>query len=100
MKTLKLKKLHYGNLEKLLKDCELIVGNNAYPQNVFMSPNDLKKVKLELTKQFKKQYPYISKNKLKCGVGMHFLNLSPSELKGVKDGYVVYKPLENTNENK
>lgn len=96
MRLLKLKKQHYKNLELLLQDAGLVVGNQAYPSNLHISLVTQKKINKEIKAAFKKQYPGISKRKLDSVTGMHFLNLGPSTIlqEAIKPGYAIIEELE------
>lgn len=89
METLKLKKVHYTDLAKLLTDCGVVKGKVADPSRVLMSPEDLTLMRKALTATYKKKYSYLGKRRLDSAVAMEMLNLSPSECKGVRKGYVI-----------
>jgi D-alanyl-D-alanine carboxypeptidase len=95
MKTVKINKTDYVNLQKLLTRVGAVDDEKqptaAYPSNVYWTKQDLAKMTRALMAEFKKQYPYVRTKKLKSSVGMHMLNLSPSEVKGVglKQGYML-----------
>lgn len=93
MKTLKLKAKHYKDLSQLLVDAGAadLKNNIAFPSDVYASKEDIKKMTKEITKLFKKEYPYINPKKLKTSIAMHMLNLSPNEslADAVRPGYVL-----------
>jgi len=93
MKTIKIQKRDYKDLAGLLKrvgavnvDC-----TQAYPSHVYFTKHDLKIVEKEITKEFKKHYPYIVDKKLRAAVGMPLLNLAPNAIEGtgLKNGYML-----------
>jgi hypothetical protein len=91
IKTIKLKKKHYSNLEQLLRDAGLVEENEAKPWNLFVNKKTYKLITQEITKAYKKEFPYVNTNKLKSSVAMYMLNLAPSINDGVKDGYGIIK---------
>lgn len=99
LKVMKLKKSDYSNLEGLLKRAGLVddESKRAFPQRIFISKCDSKKFIKEITKTFKKEYPYLNTNKIKTSVGMYWLNLGPSEAVdvAVKPGYALILEREN-----
>lgn len=93
LKVMKLRKSDYANLESLLKRAGLVDegSSRAYPENLFVSKQDAKKFIREISRAFKKEYPYLSQKKIKTAVGMYWLNLGPSEalVEAVKPGYAL-----------
>lgn len=92
MKTIKLKKSDLNmTLEDLLRKFGLVNGCNASPEKLFMSQNDIKTLKKNITKKFKKDFPHLTGAKINTSVSMYFLNLGPSDklAKVLKDGYVI-----------
>jgi hypothetical protein len=93
MKSLKLKAKHYKDLEQLLVDAGAVnkKTNRAFPSHIYVSSEDMKKMNREITKLFKKEYPYVNPKKLQASVGMHMLNLSPNDSLGkvIKAGYAL-----------
>lgn len=98
MKYIKLKKVHYKDLGKLLKDCDLVDGMQAYPSNLFVNPKDYKEIEKQTKLQFKKEYPSISKRTLDSSVAMHLLNIGPNTSEAVKIGYGIVKGYSNDDE--
>lgn len=97
LKILKLKKIHFYNLEQLLRDANLVEGLTAYPERIYISEVDFKKMRKEITRYYKKQYPYIPVSDLRSDIELYMLNLSPSTVidKAIKPGYAIIKELEN-----
>jgi hypothetical protein len=91
MKIFKMKKRYYGDLEFMYKDLGLIKDNAVDPTKVFVSKKDQKLIEKTIAQKFKKQYPYVRKQKLESSVGLYLLNLAPSgKLETVlKDGFIV-----------
>lgn len=96
MRTYKLTKAMTKDMEILLSTVGAVMHlpdgegrKRAFPSYVFVSKNDYKKLTQEVTKSFRKEYPYISPRKLKSSVGMHLLNLGPVVVNGIKDGFVL-----------
>lgn len=91
MKSFKLKKQHYINLELLLKDIGLVneAGTEAYPSSSFMGPETEKKMKKALQAEFKKLNPNSPKKSGDFAINTYMLNLSPSVVEGIKEGYVL-----------
>lgn len=97
MKVLKLKHKHYANLPQLMRDAGVVCEQNrADPGRVHVHKKDLAKMRSEISKALKKQYPYIPANKLKFSVAMEMLNLSPAECNAVQPGYAIVED-ENVN---
>jgi hypothetical protein len=91
VKSIKLKKKYYKDLEALLKDAGLVdvEANRAYPSNLVVNPVDYKKIRREIVKAFKKEYPYSIPRRIQAGVEMHLLNLGPNENVAVRPGYAI-----------
>lgn len=99
LKVMKLKKSDYTDLEGLLERAGLVdkKTNRAYPENIFISKEDSKKFLKEITRAFKKKYPYLADNRIKTSAGMYWLNLGPSEvaLEGVRPGFALVLERKN-----
>ena len=93
MKIHKLKAKHYKDLSSLLIDVGAVdtKTNSAFPSHVYSSKEDIKRMTREITKAFKKEYPYLRSEKIRVSVAMHMLNLSPNEslAQAVKPGFVL-----------
>lgn len=89
----KLRAVHFRDLQKLLKDVGLVNGQQGFPSNIFVCKEDYKKITKEITKQFKKQHPHITKRRLEFGVGMHMLDLAPAINDAIKPGYAIIVPI-------
>lgn len=93
MKTLKLKAKHYKDLSQLLIDAGAanLEKGIAFPNDVYCSKEDMKKMTSEITKLFKKEFSWSTTKKIKTSVAMHMLNLSPNEslADAVRPGYVL-----------
>lgn len=89
MISYKLRKTDYYNLDKMLIRIGATKDREAFPSYVYMSKKDLNKMRVELTKAYKKAMPYATKKLIALQVGFDMLNLSPNEVKGfgIKDGY-------------
>jgi len=63
----------------------------VYPSEVYLSKKDCKTLRNVLTKQAKKEYAYLSKNRLKSLIGMEWLNYGLNEtlVDAIKPGYVL-----------
>ena len=93
MKTFKIRKSEYNNMEALLKRVGATNDEmtKAYPHLVYANEKDLKKMNKAVVAEFKKQSPHYTKKHIAFAAGMYMLNLSPSTLKGnpLKDGYLL-----------
>lgn len=89
MQVFKLIKSDFTNLEGLLKRTGLVKGNNAEPSRIFVSPEDYSKLAKNIEKQFKKEYPYLTKDKLKFATGTYLLNLGPVVTSAVRPGFAI-----------
>lgn len=92
IKIIKLKKTDYKNLDSFYRRIGAVDGNKALVDKVFWSEADYKKLKSELTKEFRKQYSYLRKDKIDSSVGMYLLNLGPSQSveKVLKPGWALF----------
>ena len=89
MKTVKITKKMFNSAEDLLESAGAIKGNRAFPYFVYMSPRDYKKLARNVRAAFKKKYKFLSKHKIDSSTGMYLLNLGPTEVAGVKEGYII-----------
>ena len=91
MKIIKLTKKDLLSPSNLLIKADAIVGNQAYPQHVYLSKKDNNTIKNNLTILAKKQFKTATKNQIQMSVGMEMLNLGPnSSLEdAIKDGYAL-----------
>lgn len=89
MKTIRITKKMFSSAEDLLEAAGAISGNRAFPYFVYMSPRDYKKFTSNIKKAFKKKYKFLSKHKIDSSTGMYLLNLGPTEVAGVKEGYII-----------
>ena len=89
MKSLKLKKVHYWDLEKLMDDCEVVDGDKANPSLVFVNELTLRVMRKTITEKYKKQDPHLSKKYIDYSVSMYMLNLAPDTSNAIKDGYCI-----------
>lgn len=93
IKVIKLNKKDYTDLEGLLEKAGLVdkEKNQAFPEKLFISKQDTKKMRAEIFKAFKKKYPFLRKEKLQASAAMYFLNLGPSELakEAIRPGYAI-----------
>lgn len=91
MKSIKLTSKMYSDLSLMMRELGASDGDSAYPSHVYVNNSTFKKIEQAITKQYKKEYPYISDRKLQSSVGFHMLNLSPSTVEGsgLKDGYAL-----------
>jgi hypothetical protein len=62
-----------------------------YPELVFLSKEDAKKLKQNIAKAAKKQYPGMTKNYRDRVIGMEWLNFGPNESlsEAIKPGYAL-----------
>jgi hypothetical protein len=83
----------------LLKSVGLIDyrKNASYPEKIYVSTVDYKKIKKNTERAFKKQYKGTSKEKLDVAIGMHLLNYSPNTSlgEGIKSGYALVEVERN-----
>jgi hypothetical protein len=91
MKVIKLTKKDLLSPSNLLLKADAVIGNQAYPQHVYVSKKDKEKMKKNLVALAKKQFKGAKKNRIDMAVGMEMLNLGPnSSLEDViKDGYAL-----------
>jgi len=89
MKTIKLTSKLLKDAEYLMRGVEAVRGNRAYPSYVYMNPSDYKALERNVRAQYKKEYSYLSTEKLRSAVGFHMLNYGPVEVKGVAKGHVI-----------
>ena len=92
LKSIKIKRswLKYNPID-LLKAVGAVKGNQAYPYYVYVSPSFYKVLKSNTTKQYLKEFSYLTPRSktLKTSVGMYFLNYGPVETPGVAENYVL-----------
>jgi hypothetical protein len=94
MKAIKIKNAEYADMTKLLNRAGLVQGNQAYPQNIFVSKKTYKKITQAISKQYRKEYPGIYAKKLQVSVGMYLLNLGPVVVDtGIELGYALVLPI-------
>ena len=87
---LKINEKHLKSTHTLLKYAQVIRENNSYPGCVFMHPKDYRRLESNTRKSFKKEYPFLSSNKLQTSVAMHMLNYGPAIINlGLKEGYIL-----------
>lgn len=89
---MKLKVKHYSDLVKLLEDADLVEGNRAYPERIFVSHKTYKKIRAAVYKVARKQYSV--KNHIANAAEFYLLNYGPVEREGIKDGYAFIIPLD------
>jgi len=93
MKIIKWKAKWFKNLSLLYKDNNLIttVDNltSCNPSRVFINPKDATKLHNILHKEFKKDYPYLSKHNIQSSVAAYLLNLEPVNTKGITKGWIL-----------
>lgn len=91
MKELKVTTKDLKDTRKLLQKAGAINGNIAYPEHVYISKEDAKIVKKNLTNLVKKEYPNLMKSKVTMTVGMEWLNLGPNQSleNAVRPGYIL-----------
>lgn len=89
MKTIKITKKMFNSAEELLKSAGAVKGNRAFPYFVYMNPKDYKKLARNVKSAFRKQYPFLNTRKINSSTGMYLLNLGPTEVAGIKEGYLV-----------
>lgn len=89
MKTYKIRKSEYANLEKLLIRTEATVGNQAYSSFTYVNSRTYRKFKAAAKQQLRKQYPKLSKLRIDGAVGFYLLNLGPVICEGIKDEHII-----------
>jgi hypothetical protein len=90
MKAIKITKNMLKNPAVLLKKVGAVYENDAFPSYVYMNKSDYLKLKKNLIKAFKKEYPHAVKRKIQASVEMILLNLGPVNLKkGIEKGYLL-----------
>jgi len=93
MKIFKLKQKHFKDITQLLIDVGAVNDDmtRSFPSDVYISREDIKKMTKEVTKAFKREYPFVRSNKIKSSVAMHMLNYSPNEslADAIRPGYVL-----------
>lgn len=89
MKSFKLKKSHYTDLEKLLKDANLVEGREAYPWLLFVNQKTYNEMRRALMTRGKKQNRWYSNKAIEQAVGFYMLNFAPAVNNAVKDGYAI-----------
>lgn len=64
---------------------------HAYPSRVFVSAEDYKTIKKNLAARYKKMFPYASRRRISCEVGMDLLGFGPNQSleKAVRPGYAL-----------
>jgi len=87
MKVIKLKKSEYTDLESLLRRAGLVdeVNLTANPEHLYVNEATYKEIQRQLLKQYRKEFPLLSENKIEYSVNVYLLNLGPNVLKN-KDG--------------
>ncbi len=91
IKVIKLTKKDLLTPSNLLLKTNAVIGNQAFPQHVYISKKDTKTMKKNLTNLAKKQFKKAKKNHISMSVGMEMLNLGPNSLLEdvIKDGYAL-----------
>lgn len=90
MKTVKITKTMLKDPATLLRKVGATHEKQAFPSHVFMNEKDYQVLKTNLKKQFKKEYPFIKKEKIESSVAFELFNLGPVNLKkGIEKGYVL-----------
>lgn len=91
VKIVKISKRDLKDLPKLLTKVGAVFRDQAYPSAVYCSKEDAKEIRKNLLKSFKKEYPYLSNNKLKFSESMTWLNLGPNESlqDAIRPGYIL-----------
>lgn len=89
MKTYKIRKSEYANLEKLLIRTEAAMGKQAYSSFTYVNSKTYKKFKAAAKQQLRKQFPKLSKLRIDSTVGFYLLNLGPVVCEGIKDEHIV-----------
>lgn len=95
-KTIKLSKKDLNSsLEDLLKKYNLVQGNTAFPEKLYLSKHDYEILYKNITKQFKKELKVGGKSYIDYCVGVYFVNLGPNtSLQNViKPGYAIIEEI-------
>lgn len=93
MKIIKIKKSEYTNLEALLRRAGLVdeSARTASPEKLYVNEATYKEMKRLLTAAYKKEFSYLSKNKIEYSVGAYLLNLGPALIKNQDGGNAIPK---------
>ncbi len=86
---MRITKKMFNSAEDLLAAAGAIKGNRAFPYFVYMNPKDYKKFTSNIKKAFKKKFKFLNKRKIDSSTGMYLLNLGPTEVAGVKEGFII-----------
>ena len=89
MKTMRITKKMFNSAEDLLAAAGAIKGNRAFPYFVYMNPKEYKKFTSNIKKAFKKKYKFLSKHKIDSSTSMYLLNLGPTTVEGVREGFII-----------
>lgn len=92
MKAIKLtKKMLKMTPSALLKELGAYTGTMGFPEFVFVSKEDAKKLRAIVTSSYKKEFPGLSKQKLAYAVGMEWLSIGPNEslAEAIAPGYIL-----------
>lgn len=108
LKSTKIKKSEYSDLEKLIKRLNLIgtdfmcEGNTtyqrAYVERMFIGKSTKKLFDKALTLVVKKEYPYLDKRRIQSTVGLYWLKWGPVVMNddSIAKGYVLYEEIETS----
>ena|ERR1035438_2053342 len=68
-----------------------VAKKRAYPQHVYFSTEDYRKLRENVRKQARKEYPHATKLGLDSVVGMELLNYGPNEslAEAIRPGYAL-----------
>jgi hypothetical protein len=92
MKSRKISKKYLRNPRLLLKKLDLIDGNVAYPEYCYVSKKDYEFMRISLARDYMKEYPGATKQRISYWVESELLNLGPNQQlsDAIKSGYVLY----------